>query len=199
MRRDELDELHYIAHVDNVPSICARGILSHRKAVAIGHRSIADSEVQDRRKRRRVPGGLLLHDYANLYITARNPMLFKRIKDGLLEQLCVFAISPSVLDLEDVVITDRNAAAFGCRFKPALEGLGDVDSELVARTYWKDGDALEQERCWNAKFTEVLVPDQVEPHHLTSIYVGTQAAEKPLSALGTQLNIEWDKDLFFRP
>jgi ssDNA thymidine ADP-ribosyltransferase, DarT len=195
--RHELDELQYIAHVDNVPSICSRGLLSHRKAAAIGHRSVADPGVQDRRKGKPVPGGLPLHDYANLYVTARNPMLFKKIEDGLLEQLCVVRISTAVLDLEDVVITDRNAAAFGCRFKPALEGLADVDAELITRTYWNDGDTLEQERCWNAKFTEILVPHLVEPHYLTGVYVGTNAARSALQANGVPLTIARDSELFF--
>lgn len=197
MQREKLAELHYIAHVANVPSICERGVLSHRRAARVGHRSVADPEVQDRRKGKRVPGGLLLHDYANLYITARNPMLFKRIEDGLLDVLCVVRVSAAVLDLEGVVITDRNAATFGCRFKPAPEGLADIDTELIARTYWKDGDALEQERCWNAKFTEVLVPHQIEPCHLTGIYVGTSTAKATLGADGVSLDISRDNDLFF--
>ncbi len=197
MRREELGELQYIAHVDNAPSICSRGLLSHRKAGSIDHCSVADPEVQDRRKGKRVPGGLLLHDYANLYITARNPMLFKKIEDGLLDELCVVGVSTAVLDLEDVVITDRNAAAFGCRFKPAPEGLVDVDVELIARTYWNDGDALERERCWDSKFTEILVPHQIEPHYLTRICVGTYAAEGTLRDADLPLSISRNRELFF--
>lgn len=33
--------------------------------------------VQDRRREKRIPGGHLLHDYANLYFDAHNPMLSK--------------------------------------------------------------------------------------------------------------------------
>ncbi|MGH3430646.1 MAG: DUF4433 domain-containing protein [Terriglobales bacterium] len=197
MQREALKELQYIAHVDNVPSICSRGLLSHRKASTLDHHSVADPEVQDRRKGKRVPGGLLLHDYANLYITARNPMLFTKIEDGLLAELCVVRISTAVLDLEDVVITDRNAAAFGCRFKPASEGLADVDAELIARTYWNDGDALERERCWNAKFTEVLVPNRVDYRHLTGIYVGAKKARAALRTEDVPLTIAQNSNLFF--
>lgn len=197
MQREELDELQYITHVSNVSSICARGVLSHRKASAIKHLSVADSEVQDRRKGKRVPGGLLLHDYANLYLTARNPMLFRRIEDGLLDALCVIRVSTAVLDLEGVVITDRNAAKFGCRFKPVIEGLADVDSDLVNRTYWTDGDTLERERCWNAKFTEVLMPQRVEPHLLTGVYVGSTAAAQALREGEIDLSVERNNHLFF--
>ena len=58
MERAKLKELHYITHVDNVASICAKGILSHRLASRVGHKSVADAEVQSRRSGRRVPGGL---------------------------------------------------------------------------------------------------------------------------------------------
>ena len=42
------------------------------------HVSVAMPAVQDRRARKIVPGGRRLHGYANLYICARNPMMFVR-------------------------------------------------------------------------------------------------------------------------
>ncbi len=197
MEREQLKELHYITHVDNVPSICAAGVLSNRRAARLDHRSVADPEVQNRRKRKRVPSGLLLHDYANLYVTARNPMLYKRICDGQIDQLCVVRISTDVLDLDGVVVTDRNAAKFGCGFKSPSEGIADVDGELLARTYWGDGDALERERCWNTKFTEVLVPNLVPPGYLQGIHVGTRAARSRLVSQNLRLEISKNSNLFF--
>lgn len=197
MRRDELQELHYITHVANVPSICTVGILSHRRAARLEHESVADPEVQDRRKRKRVPGGHLLHDYANLYLTARNPMLFKRVSDGQIDELCVVGVSTDVLDLEGVVVTDRNAAKFGCSFKSPGEGIEAVDAELLARTYWGDGDALERDRCWNTKFTEVLVPDRVRPDHLRRLHVGTGAACAALATQDLSLTVSRNSDLVF--
>jgi hypothetical protein len=124
-------------------------------------------------------------------------MLFKRIEDGMLADLCVVRVSPAVLDMEDVVITDRNAASFGCRFKPALEGLADVDAGLISRTYWTDGDALERERCWNAKFTEILVPHHVDPNHLIGVYVGVRDTETDLHEANLPLNVSRNTKLFF--
>jgi hypothetical protein len=196
MEREQLKELHYITHVDNVPSICATGVLSHRRAARVGHKSIADEEVQNRRRGRRVPGGLLLHDYANLYVTARNAMLFRRIEDGWIDDLCVLRISTDVLDLEGVVVTDRNAAKFGCSFKSPSEGIEGVDLDLLNRQYWNDGDALESERCQNTKFTEVLIPHRVPPEHLQGMHVGTDPA---LAKLPSGLPISATKNtyLFF--
>jgi hypothetical protein len=197
MERKQLKELHYIAHVDNVPSICTAGVLSNRRASRLDHQSVADPEVQNRRKGKRVPSGLLLHDYANLYITARNPMLFKRISDGRIDELCVMRISADVLDLDGVVVTDRNAAKFGCSFKSVAEGVQSIDAGLIARTYWGDGDALERERCWNAKFTEVLVPDRVPPEYITGVYVGTDAARSALAKHSLSLKVSRNTTLFF--
>lgn len=200
MRREELEELHYITHVANVPSICERGILSHRRARTIGHMSVAHSEIQDRRRGKRVPGGLLLHDYANLYMTARNPMLYLRARgDGLADELCVLQISESVLDLPDVVVTDMNAASPYCRFDGVAEGLEKVDSGRVFRHYWTEGDALERERCKKAKCAEVLVPGEVDPMYLEGIYVGTEAAEETVEGLSSDLEITLDSELFFNP
>jgi hypothetical protein len=197
MERERLNELHYITHLDNLPSICSLGVLSNRRAARVGHRSVADPEVQDRRKRKRVPSGLLLHDYANLYVTARNPMLYKRIRDGQIDELCVVRISTAVLNLDGVVVTDRNAAKFGCGFKSPSEGIDDIDGELLTRTYWGDGDALERERCWNTKFTEVLVPDRVPAGCLQGLYVGTGPARSALEAQNLPLEISKNAVLFF--
>ena len=200
MRREDLEELHYITHVDNVPSICARGILSHRRARTVKHTSVAHSEVQDRRRGKRVPGGLLLHEYANLYMTARNPMLYLRARaDGLADELCVVEVSDSVLELANVVVTDMNAASPYCRFSGVSDGLEQVDAGRVFRHYWTDGDALEQERCKKAKCAEVLVPGSVEPEYLKGIYVGTETAEEVLVNLAVDLEVTLDAELFFNP
>ncbi len=200
MLRKELKELHYIAHVSNVPSICAVGLLSHRRAKRITHESVADPEVQDRRKGKRVPGGMLLHDYANLYMTARNPMLYKlaRVQE-LADELCVLRVSDDVLDLPGVVVSDMNAAAAYCRFYAAGKGLEHVDAGRVFRHYWTDGDAIEREQCKKAKCAEVLIPNLVEPSFLTGIYVGTDAAQSALKARVGDLEITKDTEIFFNP
>jgi hypothetical protein len=196
VERHELEELHYITHTLNVPSICEHGLLSHRLAARVSHEDVSSKEVQDRRKGKRVPGGLLLHDYVNTYVTARNPMLYA-IKDGQLDDLCVVRVSPAVLDLPDVVMTDRNAAASLCRFQPPAEALANVELRLIRRRYWGDGDALEQERCWNAKFTEVLVPQRIVVEHLTGIYVANDTARTALVDGSCPLSATINRHLFF--
>jgi len=164
------------------------------------HRSVADPDIQDRRQRKRVPGGLFLHGYANLYMTARNPMLYLRARvDGLADELCVVRVAEAVLDLPDVVVTDMNAASPYCRFYAVAEGLEQVDAGRVFRRYWTDGDILEQERCKKAKCAEVLVPERVEPAHIEGIYAGTKAAQKTMGSLAPNFEITLNSELFFNP
>ncbi len=55
MRREELEELHYITPIANVPSILTHGILSHVRVRKLPHQSVAMPEIQDRRRKVRVP------------------------------------------------------------------------------------------------------------------------------------------------
>lgn len=84
-------ELHCIMPIANAHSVMTNGILSHEQAAKLAHRSVAMAEIQDRRDKVHVPGGLRLHQYANLYFHARNPMMFKR-KDQA-GSLCVLRVS----------------------------------------------------------------------------------------------------------
>jgi hypothetical protein len=123
--RSDLSELHYITPTANVPSILQHGILSFGRAQSLGPASVAMKPVQNRRAGKRVPGGRPLHDYANLYICARNPMLFVRSSQH--QTLCVLAVRTDVLDLPGVVIADGNAASNYTAFWPSPEGLRKVD------------------------------------------------------------------------
>lgn len=62
MHRDDLEELHYITPINNIPSILQHGILSHKRADRMDHETVALQEVQDRRKDKRLPTGKRLHD-----------------------------------------------------------------------------------------------------------------------------------------
>jgi len=196
VRRDQLSELHYITPITNLPSVLSRGILSHRQAEKVRHRSVAMDEIQKRRTRKRVPGGRALHEYVNLYFCARNPMLFKR-KDQHAE-LCVIRVSTAVLDLPDVVITDQNAASAYALFSPAPDGLKYVDRDLVFAEYWTHGDPIEQYRHRSIKCAEVLVPDSVPPSYILGAYVSGSTAQAAIEALGLDMSVTLSPHLFFR-
>ena len=141
MNRNELEELHYITAIRNVPSIMSEGILSHKRAKKINHNSVAMEEIQDRREKKVVPGGRSLHEYVNLYFHARNPMLYVRQSQHI--DLCILCVSTQILDLPGVVIADRNASSDYARFAPAPKGLSIVDKESTFAEYWTHQDPFE--------------------------------------------------------
>lgn len=154
--RSQLTELHYIAPLSNLGSICTMGLLSHNRASKLKPPpvSIANAQVQERRDKR-VPLDRPLHDYVNLYFCARNPMIYVR-KDQH-EQICVLRVSLAVIDLPGVIITDRNAATDFCLFSPATDGLARVDYERVFAKYWTHpGDPVTEKDHRAVKCAEVL-------------------------------------------
>ncbi|HSB72354.1 MAG TPA: DUF4433 domain-containing protein [Candidatus Methylomirabilis sp.] len=196
MRREDVAELHYIAAIENVSSILSHGILSHRRAARLPHRSVAKQEVQDLRAPKVVPGGRPLHEYANLYINARNPMMFKRKE--LHRELCVLQVSPAVLDLDGVIVTDMNAARGIARFRPVDAGLASVDREMVFAEDWRHpGDFLAYERHQGIMCAEVLVPDRVDPELIAGAYVSCAEARASLASFAPGLPIQVNPRMFF--
>lgn len=197
MDRSHLRELHYITDIANVASILDFGVLSHRLAArrAGSHVTVASVEVQARRAAKRIPMGRTsraLHDYVNLYVHARNAMLYT-----LLEQrrgdLAVLAIDATVLDLDGVIVADRNAAS-AARFRPAIEGIQELDETSVFATWWHQSDDAKQRRM-----AEVLVPDRIAPTLVRRAYVpDPEAAERLRDRCGDQrLTIGVNRYLFF--
>jgi hypothetical protein len=195
MNRTELEELHYITTIRNVPSIMSEGILSHKRAKKINHNSVAMEEIQDRREKKVVPGGRPLHEYVNLYFHARNPMLY--VRQSQHAHLCILRVSPQVLELPGVVITDRNASSDYARFAAAPKGLSIVDKGLTFAVYWTHADPFEAMRRKSAKCAEVLVPDCIDPGHITGAYVSCQEANAALEALGIDIPVAINPYLFF--
>jgi ssDNA thymidine ADP-ribosyltransferase, DarT len=197
VERDELEELHYITPINNVPSICRLGILSHRKVKKVKHESVAMEEIQQRRAKKTVPPGRLLHDYVNLYICARNKMLYK-IHDRR-DELCILQVSPAVLDLPEVIVSDRNASSEYARFEPAPSGLRIVDRELVFAKYWTHpDDPIEEMRHGSIKCAEVLVPDSVPARFIMGAYVSSHESLTRFNALSVNVPASIHGELFFR-
>lgn len=180
----------------NIPSVIAHGILSHDSASKLVHASVALDAIQERRDKRQVPGGLKLHQYANLYFHARNPMMYKR-KDQAAE-LCVLRVSIEVRNLAGVVFSDSNAASDYVRFlSPAQWQLLNFD-DIFAMDWRHPDDRVAYYRHSSRKCAEVLVPSRVEYRFLTGAWVAGRAASTRLYALGFVLPIEIDPVLFFQ-
>ncbi|AOF81440.1 hypothetical protein BSY238_1887 [Methyloversatilis sp. RAC08] len=187
-------ELHSIMPIDNVPSVMAHGLLSYEAAAALTHHSVAMPEIQDRRDKVQVPGGLKLHQYANLYFHARNPMMFKRRHQA--SGLCVLRVSREVFDLDNVVLADQNAASNYVRFLGPAQ-LWAINLDLVYARDWTSPDLIAYYRQKAAKCAEVLVPQRVPPELIVGAYVVSEAAGNLLKMTGFGLPITVDADLFF--
>lgn len=188
-------ELQCIMPIDNMPSVMHHGILSHVRAARLEHHSVAMEEIQDRRDKVQVPGGMRLHHYANLYFHARNPMMYKR-KDQA-ESLCVLRVSRSVLNLENVVLADQNASSDYVRFlSPAQIRLINLD-QVYALDWRHQGDQIAYFRHKATKCAEVLVPNVVAPELIVGAYVVNQRARNALAATGFSQEIQINAQLFF--
>lgn len=177
-----------------LPSIVRLGILSHDRAQALPHHSVASPEVQARRAAKVVPNGRPLHQYANLYIDARNPMMYV-LRGGHLE-LCVVRVSTNVLDLPGVVIADGNAASGMTRFGPSPQGLASIDRDLVFAEWWSDSWEAKRARC-----AEVLIPNRVPPRFLIGAYISCEPARRRFNELDLtepRLQTTISEHLFYR-
>ena len=189
-------ELHCIMPIANIGSVMTHGILSYERAAKLAHHSVALQPVQERRDQKQVPGGLKLHQYANLYFHARNPMLYKRLAEA--KELCVLRVSTEVLTLQGVVITDQNAASNYVRFLAPTQWQQLQWDDIFAMDWNHPEDQIAGWRHKSRECAEVLVPHAVEPQFLSGAYVIDDAASARLRAAGFHLQVVVDPVLFFR-
>ncbi len=189
-------ELHCIMPIENIASVLEHGIVCKEKSKKLQHVSIAMDEMQKKRAAKSIPGGLRLHQYANLYFHARNPMMSKRRAEA--DTTCVLRISINVLRLDGVVITDQNAASDYVRFLAPTQWR-ELDFDHIYAQDWRHpNNPPAYYRHSSEKCAEVLVPQCVDPEHLIGAYVVDVAAQSKLKAAGFRLPITIDSNMFFR-
>lgn len=171
VRRHEIRELHYITSIRNVRSIAQHGIRCHNRMIGMNHVSVANSEVQEIRARKTIAGNAKLHDYANLYFDARNPMMYVLRQVDRRDDLIVVRVSPTVLDAVGTVVTDGNAATVTTRFYDPRYQLTMLDRERICALSWNDPDPFVKAEKKRQRCAEVLVPDEVAPSLLIGCYV----------------------------
>ncbi len=187
--------LYNIQAIDNISSIMRLGLLSNERANRISHVSIAMNEVQVRRDLVRIPNGLRLHQYVNLYFDPRNPMLSRKRSEN--EEICILKIDRTVLDFEGVVLSDRNASSDYAAFYRASVGLENIDFNMVYARYWTDDDYFEQLRKKSIKCAEVLVPYCIPFDYVVCAAVVNEDAADRLKATGFNREIDVEPRVFF--
>lgn len=187
-------ELHNIMPIVNIPSVLEHGILSHEHCLTLVHTDFSMADVQDKRGKVQVPGGYRLHQYANLYFHARNPMMSARNHQAA--NLCVLNVSIDVLGLEGVVISDKNAASNYVRFR-SPNALNELNFDKIYAEDWRHPDnkiAYWQHK--SMKCAEVLVPGYIEEKYIQGAYVVNEAAERLLLQQGFSKAIEINPYIF---
>jgi len=195
MNREDVTELHYITAMANLPSILRHGILSHTLADQLAHDSVAMPEIQERRRNKQIPGARPLHEYANLYFDAHNPMLSKCRRRNA--EICVLHIDPAVMDQAGVIVTDRNAASDWVGFFTVAQGFSVINRERVLARYWIHPDPYDEMSHKSEKCAEVLVPDRVDVQFIAGTYVANQVALEEFRRLNFQLPVRVRGDMFF--
>ena len=113
--------------------------------------------------------------------------------------LAVLRVSTDVLDLPGAVIADRNAASNIVRFAPSPGGLSRLDYGKIFATYWTHpDDPIEEMEHKSIKCAEVLVPDRVDPVHITGAYVSCEESRRRIVEDAPGLPATVDAHLFFR-
>ncbi len=202
MKPEELRDPHFITHVDNLPSLLNRGILSHSRAERIAHVSVANEGVQGRRQARRIPGGLRLHEYANLYFCARNAMMYTLVMNGDHSKLCIIEVTKDILDLPGVVVTDGNAAngtgLSATHYFTSADGVRTLITVDVYCDYWTHPDRFEMQERKRKRMAEVLVPNIVHPSHFKRVLVSCDATRSMVIKRGCEIMVEKVERLFFQ-
>jgi ssDNA thymidine ADP-ribosyltransferase DarT-like protein len=197
VRIEEISELHYITPLKNVPSILQRGILSHNRAAKLKHNDISMREIQDVRANKRVPGGLPLHDYANLYFNGRNKMMAKKRPEH--DRLCVLRVSTEALNIPDAVIADQNASSKYALFLPSPLGLQKLQHDEIFVRSWKcPDDQIREWRLGSFVCAELLVPHVVAPKLILGAYVLDGVVRTRFTELEPKLECVVNADIFLR-
>ena len=173
-----IHSLWHMTHRDNVESILRSGILSHSKAHRyLNPNDISNHGVQVWRERLDPIHNRRIHDYAPLYIDIRNPMLY--VRKEMRDQLCLIEIALSVLDGEDFIFTDGNAASRDTSFYNSQKDLNKMPWDVLSSRYWTDFSDGKRKKC-----AEVLIPEKISPEHISAVHCYSPVTQRRVMNAG---------------
>ncbi len=202
MPKLDIRNLYYITHVDNLPSILEKGILSLEKIEEerVHTTHIYNTEIVNRRKEKNTPDRKSLWNYANLYFQPRNPMMYRVVheKKKRAKDLAVVPVTIKVLQTPGAFITDGNAANDPTQFYTPSDGLKMIEQQwkIVQSEWWNNLDGSKRKIM-----AECLVPQRVDPEFINSIYVADEETRSRLSAMVgyRSISIIPEPKMFFQP
>jgi hypothetical protein len=193
----DVKALWYITHFNNVQSIMQRGILCHNAALELDPTRIDDTDVNKRRDRR-ITHNRTLHDYANLYFHPRNGMMFRKVYGDNVNRvdLVLIKVSKEIFQIEDVLMSDMNAAKDGALIRPWKVILPKLETAQIFAKYWNDPDETVRKQKMARMMAEVLVPDCVATKFITGVTVASYQAEDRAKQYGLP-SVKINPDAFF--
>lgn len=198
----EIEFLYNINHLKNLENIFVYGLLSRnelKKSNCLNNEDISNSSVQSRRAKKRVDKeGHTLHDYANLYFDARNPMMYYEVCHVDINCLCVICVDKKVLDLKNTLVTDSNASKDMAMIMSPEEGVDLINFDKVKMRYWNHEDPSIKVENIGIKCAEVLVFNNIPKEYFKRIKVCTDIAKEKVESLNLGIKVEIDRDIFFK-
>ncbi|MBI5047808.1 MAG: DUF4433 domain-containing protein [Deltaproteobacteria bacterium] len=191
-----IDHLHYMAPIENIPSILDQGILSNKRAKHIDHKDFSDQEIQLQRKFTIMGTLRTPHDYVPLYFATHTPMqyvittpAFTKNRNRVTNNNDLIFIeldAIKIFKIHGVVFTDGNVAASRTCFCTDIADLDELDWNTInSPNQWPYCYDSEWKR---KKASEVLVPDAIPATFFTRIVVFSNEAIQKLSEMTNKLS-----------
>jgi hypothetical protein len=195
----KLRNFYYITHIDNLPSILDKGILSHKHIVEdkIPFTSIYDEEIIDRRKNIKTSDNRNLWDFVNLYFQPRNAMLYRVVffSGKNIDDIILIGVKSSILNKPDIYITTGNAASSNSEILQKLEAKDKIKDikEKTDKEWWTPENDSKRE-----VMAECLVPDVVFPAYIQEIYTSSlSSSQKVKKMIKKEIPVIPEPTLFF--
>lgn len=174
-----IESLYHMTSILNLQSILKRGLFSHNEVIRrhIYREDISLTSVQERRRDKIDPIHTRgIQEYACLYFSPRNPMLFKRRE--LQGNIVILGLSRDLLEKDSTIFTDGNAASTGTIFFSGLENLELLQWRIINAQYWRDYDDGKRIKC-----AEVLVYRQIDRDAIIRVYCRTPEQYQRVAAI----------------
>jgi len=187
---DQPTFIYHFTHIEHLPSIIEKGLLSHNKRQTLNAKyiNIAHQNIQQRRAKTKVPCGSkgTLHDYIPFYFATCSPMLYA-IHKGKVENyqqgqepLIYLVTTAQKIESENkqFVFSDGHPAMQYSKFFDRLIYLNNVDWKVMKSKYWNDFTDGRTRRE-----AEFLVYEHLPWDLVTYIGVGNAAMEQSVNSI----------------
>lgn len=177
------ERLYHFTHIDNVEKIIHSQCILAKNKITSSARSIAYSDIQDRRATMEVPVGPkgVMHDYVPFYFCKKSPMLYAVVSNKIAEQsdLVYFEFPISLLDSEKAVFTSSSANSnIQPHFYSNVQELKQLDWDSIRTFKWgSQHDVFGDLPVRKKKMAEGLIWEHVDLASVLRITVWDRAKE----------------------